>query len=762
MAYIGRDIDNGLLTRQTFTGVNGSTTEFTLDQYVSDATQLIVSVAGVIQEPNIAFTASDDTLTFTGAPANGAAVWAIYLGKTISVTGTAGAGTVNVQTGTGNGSATPITLSYSVITEAELFVTLNGIAQIPGSDYTASGTTLTFSASPTVSDSILVYYFSAAGILNVVDDGVVTAASFASSGTLPAWDGNALTNLDSADLTGALPALNSTNLTGLVGGLDTTSASDPTVTTNPGTGVGTIWLNSSSGELYCCTDATTNDNVWTNIGGGAGHIIAPTNANDTFPDLAESSTTNFTFAGGTDDGTVTHYMVDQISNTSVLGVTTSEVAAGSAHSFVTQAVGSDTSVTFRVRTKDNLGLYSPGITITTIIENDELPTDATNGGAFPDIQESSSQNYTFAGATDDKGVTHYMVDQISNAALTVSASEVTAGSAHTFTAGNVGSDTAVTFRVRAKDTAGQYSSGVTVSMTVMDLTYTVASSTNSTVGTSGNYKYHVFNQSGTFTISQAGNDVGGVDYLVIAGGGSGGYSTAGGGGGAGGYRNSYNNETSGRGSSSETALTTMTASTYTITVGAGGPGRSSAPWAENGEDSKIIGTGVSIISLGGGGGSGGRTGYAGGSNGGSGGGGSDAFTASQPGGSGTSNQGYDGGNAAGTNSTYTAGGGGGAGSVGQPGVGGSGGQGGQGGAGLTSSITNSAVTRAGGGGGSVYNGTQGSGGSGGGGRGSQYTSNQSPLQGDINTGSGGGGGDRGVTTHRNGGSGIVVIRYRYQ
>ena len=47
-----------------------------------------------------------------------------------------------------------------------------------------------------------------------------------------------------------------------------------------------------------------------------------------------------------------------------------------------------------------------------------------------------------------------------------------------------------------------------------------------------------------------------VEYLVIAGGGGGSYSgvRGGGAGGAGGYRNSYNNEASGRNSSSEDAL----------------------------------------------------------------------------------------------------------------------------------------------------------------------------------------------------------------
>ena len=45
----------------------------------------------------------------------------------------------------------------------------------------------------------------------------------------------------------------------------TVSTSDPAIDTNP-SATGHCWVNKSSGECYICTDATTNDNVWTNIG----------------------------------------------------------------------------------------------------------------------------------------------------------------------------------------------------------------------------------------------------------------------------------------------------------------------------------------------------------------------------------------------------------------------------------------------------------------------------------------------------------------
>ena len=44
----------------------------------------------------------------------------------------------------------------------------------------------------------------------------------------------------------------------------TKSASNPTITTNPSTGVGTEWINTTSGDIFLCTDATTNANWWIN------------------------------------------------------------------------------------------------------------------------------------------------------------------------------------------------------------------------------------------------------------------------------------------------------------------------------------------------------------------------------------------------------------------------------------------------------------------------------------------------------------------
>ncbi len=73
------------------------------------------------------------------------------------------------------------------------------------------------------------------------------------------------------DGSGNMPALDGSQLTGVES--FTKSASDPTVSTNPSTGVGTEWVNTTNGEIYICTDATAGANVWTNVGAGSGDVV---------------------------------------------------------------------------------------------------------------------------------------------------------------------------------------------------------------------------------------------------------------------------------------------------------------------------------------------------------------------------------------------------------------------------------------------------------------------------------------------------------
>jgi hypothetical protein len=133
------------------------------------------------------------------------------------------------------------------------------------------------------------------------------------------------------------------------------------------------------------------------------------------------------------------------------------------------------------------------------------------------------------------------------------------------------------------------------------------SATGGTITTSGDYKIHTFTGDGCFVVSSLGNGptvpVGGpntVDYLVVAGGGGGGYA-GGGGGGAGGFRMSNSTCMPAPTTSPLANPTgvTVSATTYPVTVGAGGATTGSAGSYGGVGSNSIFST---ITSAGGGGG----------------------------------------------------------------------------------------------------------------------------------------------------------------
>jgi hypothetical protein len=290
--------------------------------------------------------------------------------------------------------------------------------------------------------------------------------------------------------------------------------------------------------------------------------------------------------------------------------------------------------------------------------------------------------------------------------------------------------------------------GSTFSLYGIAATSVGAKATGGIISSDDQYYYHTFASTGTFTPLQSLT----ADYLVVAGGGGGG--GLGGGGGAGGLRCTVT--ATGGGGSLETPLS-LSATGYTVTVGAGGNGAivtssGEVTAATNGSNSVFS----TITSTGGGAGSGGIN--ANGLSGGSGGGARGGTGTSYTGGSGTTNQGYAGGNNATTGNTPCGGGGG----AGQVGANATSTTGGKGGDGVTTLISGTSVTYAGGGGGATFQGgTAGAGGTGGGGAAAPAGANNSATAGTANTGGGGGGTgyQTNYTNAANGGSGIVIVRY---
>jgi len=271
-----------------------------------------------------------------------------------------------------------------------------------------------------------------------------------------------------------------------------------------------------------------------------------------------------------------------------------------------------------------------------------------------------------------------------------------------------------------------------------------------------NFKVHTFTGPGTFQVTNAGSASGSneISYLVVAGGGS----AQDGGAGAGGFREGkspqtpYTSSPLACTSGSNNGLPVAVAS-YPVTVGAGASYSPGTGPTRCGSNSSFAGT-TTITSAGGGFGSTTDNGNPGGP------GGSGGANRGGPGGSGNTPpvsppQGSNGG--ASTGPANGAGGGGGATAVGGnwPGPR-------LGGTGATTSITGSSTAYAGGGSGAAPTapsvgrspcGTGGAGISGG-------QSAPGTQCGVINTGGGGGGVWNG--TNGAGGSGIVVIRYKFQ
>jgi len=141
---------------------NGSLTQFDLDystvnQSVGDATQLIVSLNGIIQEPGAAYTLGigGGSIVFASAPASTDTCHIVLLGG-VGGTTTPTDGSVTAskldsslkdyleETFTANGSQTTYTLTRATIGSNSLLLSVDGIVQ-PSTAYSVAGTTLTIS-----------------------------------------------------------------------------------------------------------------------------------------------------------------------------------------------------------------------------------------------------------------------------------------------------------------------------------------------------------------------------------------------------------------------------------------------------------------------------------------------------------------------------------------------------------------------------------------------------------------------------------------
>ena len=195
MAYIGRQPSYGAFEKQSLTA-DGSTTTFSLTYQVGSSSSILVSVAGVVQEPETGYnlTGGGTSIAFTAAPASGDTVFVIFLGIARDVGQFLNSGIITAQTelsevaadgdfllvsdtsasgalkkilksnlaptlthvsrtATGDGSTVAFTVTSGTAV-ANVLVFVNGVVQRPTTDYTISGTTLTMGTAPAASDRL--------------------------------------------------------------------------------------------------------------------------------------------------------------------------------------------------------------------------------------------------------------------------------------------------------------------------------------------------------------------------------------------------------------------------------------------------------------------------------------------------------------------------------------------------------------------------------------------------------------------------------
>ena len=200
MSYIGNQSENKVspAKMREYVTPNGSATYFDLAHDIPGygANNLIVVVNNVIQEPASAYTILNDAngrprrLNFGVALATTDTCYVIYQ-STGQIYHTPPANSVgysqleaNLRSGRvdqfagsdGASSNTVFTLTESALNVNSINVFVNGIYQRPTTNYTVSGTALTFTASLAATDEVDVHHLSIRSTVSHVADGSVTSA----------------------------------------------------------------------------------------------------------------------------------------------------------------------------------------------------------------------------------------------------------------------------------------------------------------------------------------------------------------------------------------------------------------------------------------------------------------------------------------------------------------------------------------------------------------------------------------------------------
>ena len=174
MAYIGKSPETGTFEKQDLTA-DGSTTTFTLNYTVGSSSAILVSVSGVLQEPETAYNIASGgtTIVFSAAPETGEDIFVIFLGVAFDAGSILGTGAITGQTATTESAAADLFLTYDdsasalrKITNTNLTKTLDITGQTELSALAADD------------DLLLVYDTSASAIKKIQKSNIATVLSY--------------------------------------------------------------------------------------------------------------------------------------------------------------------------------------------------------------------------------------------------------------------------------------------------------------------------------------------------------------------------------------------------------------------------------------------------------------------------------------------------------------------------------------------------------------------------------------------------------
>jgi len=401
MAYIGAVAPGYDPTRasvpqldaERFSG-DATTTAFTLTRQVLTPTDIDVIVENVTQEPTVAYSVNGYTLTFTEAPGTGTNnIYVVYRASAVSNYAYVPDGSITyaklannirqftVDTFTANGTGSTIALTETPASANSLIVSVDGVIQTAPTNYTLSGSTITFTGVPTNGANVVVKHigFRTTSTVTALQAGSVTSTELADGSVTNAK----IVSVANTKITGLVTAsqiatVANTQITGNIISSQITSVANTQITgilseANGGTGAST--LAGANIPVTTATNSFTGLQTFTGSSSVAGAKIF---------DVLEGATISATAATGTINYDITTQAVLYYTSNASANWTVNFRGSSGTSANTLMATGESMTVAFLV-TQGSTAYYNSAVQV-----DGNSVTPKWQGGTAPAAGNASS------------------------------------------------------------------------------------------------------------------------------------------------------------------------------------------------------------------------------------------------------------------------------------------------------------------------------------------------------------------------------------